>query len=86
MYFLNIVGTEQVFNAFGDKTKILMVSQNKYKKALQPDFPQPPEQWFPATDAEKQEQTRDKKKQRKHQRGHKRWKKLPEPIDVSCTN
>lgn len=60
-----------------------MDSHNKYKKDLQPGFPQPPEQWFPVTDAEKQEQLRFKKKMKKHQRGHKRWKKLPEPIDVS---
>jgi hypothetical protein len=26
---------------------------------------------------------KNKKKQRKHHRGHRRWKKLPEPIDVS---
>ncbi|XP_053407054.1 uncharacterized protein LOC123546772 isoform X2 [Mercenaria mercenaria] len=76
-----LTGTEQVFEAFGDKTKIMMQSQNKYKKELQPGFPQPPEQWFPVTDAEKQEQLRDKKKQKKHQRGHKRWKNLPKPID-----
>ncbi|XP_060595214.1 HEAT repeat-containing protein 4-like isoform X6 [Ruditapes philippinarum] len=76
-----LTGTEQVFDAFGDKSKILMETQNKYKKELQPGFPQPPEQWFPLTEAERQEQLKNKKKQRKHHRGHRRWKKLPEPID-----
>ncbi|KAL4231204.1 HEAT repeat-containing protein 4 [Mactra antiquata] len=76
-----LTGTEQIYSAYGDKSKILMGSNNKYKKDLQPGFPEPPEKWFPSTDAERQEQSRDVKKKKKFERGQKRWKKLPEPID-----
>ena len=76
-------GTEQIHDQFGDQTKIVMESQNKYKKEYQPRFPQAPEDWFPETEKEKEIGKRDKKKKKKHERGHKRWKTLPQPIDVS---
>ena len=60
-----------------------MATHNKYQKELQEEYPQPPRSWFPETEEEKLETGRDQLKQRKHDRGHKRWKKLPQPIDVS---
>ena len=60
-----------------------MATNNKYKKTLQDEFPKSPECWFPETDEERLELQRENLKQRKFNRGHRRWKKLPEPIDVS---
>ncbi|XP_052772793.1 HEAT repeat-containing protein 4-like isoform X2 [Mya arenaria] len=76
-----LTGREQLYQAFGDKQKIVMETNNKYKKELQPGFPKLPETWFPATDAEKQESAREVKKLRKRERGLRRWKQLPQPID-----
>ena len=76
-------GTEQIHEIFGDKNKIVMATHNKYQKELQEEYPQPPRSWYPETEEEKLETSRDHLKRRKQDRGHKRWKKLPQPIDVS---
>ena len=60
-----------------------MATHNKYMKELQEEFPRPPRSWFPETEEEKLETGTDQRKRRKHDRGHRRWKKLPQPIDVS---
>ena len=60
-----------------------MATHNKYKKKLQDEFPKSPERWFPETEAEKEEISRNTMKQPKTDRGHRRWRQLPEPIDVS---
>ena len=78
-----LLGTEQIHELFGDKQKIVMATNNKYKKKLQDEFPKAPERWYPETEEEKLEVLKDHLKQRKFNKGHKRWKQLPEPIDVS---
>ena len=83
MFAIPYSGTIQTYDPFGDKSKIILDSNNKYKRQLQTGFPKPPEHWFPETDEEKEIQKKNKKKQKKFDRGHKRWKQLPESIDVS---
>ena len=80
---LIFLGTEQIHELFGDQHKIVMATNNKYKKKLQDEFPKAPERWYPETEEEKLELLKDHLKQRKFNKGHKRWKQLPEPIDVS---
>ncbi|KAK3595827.1 hypothetical protein CHS0354_014647 [Potamilus streckersoni] len=75
-----LTGTQQHLQPFGDTTKILMETNNKYKKQFQPTFPPEPQEWYPETDKEK-EKKMDRKQIKKYERGHKRWKGLPEPVD-----
>ena len=66
-----------------DPNKIVLSTNNKYKKVLQKESPRLPEEWFPMSNKEKEKMENERFQVKKYQRGLHRWKELPEPIDVS---
>lgn len=77
------LGTKQVHEHYGDKTKILLENNNKYKKQLQTEYPQNPKEWFAETDEERLNRLNVTTKVKHIEKGMHRWSSLPEPIDVS---
>ena len=77
-----ILGAEQLHLGSEAREKILLDSNNKYKKALQQESPRLPQTWYPLTEAEKRQKRKDANKVKKFEKGLHRWKSLPEPIDV----
>ncbi|CAH1785083.1 unnamed protein product [Owenia fusiformis] len=76
-----LTGGEQIYQQFGDRSKITMNSNNKYKKQLRNEFPGKPEAWFPETSDEKHKRLNHTTKVKRAEKGLHRWKSLPEPID-----
>ncbi|XP_021378591.1 HEAT repeat-containing protein 4-like isoform X2 [Mizuhopecten yessoensis] len=74
-----LTGAEQIHEMKGDNTEIYMSTQNRYRKQLQNQYPNPPEDWYPETDQEKY--SVNKPSVKKVERGLQRWHKLPVETD-----
>nr|XP_022342534.1 HEAT repeat-containing protein 4-like isoform X1 [Crassostrea virginica] len=67
-----------------DSDKILLTSENKYQKKLQPQYPPNPETWYNEQDSTPPHEAKETPRIRKVEKGSRRWKELPQPTDDSA--
>lgn len=77
---LLLIGAEQVH--LPDSDKIVLSSDNKYQKKLQPQYPQNPESWYSEQEVTPPHEMKETPRIRKVEKGLRRWKELPQPTDV----
>lgn len=77
---LLLTGAEQVH--LPDSDKIVLSSDNKYQKKLQPQYPQNPESWYSEQEVIPPHEMKETPRIRKVEKGLRRWKELPQPTDV----
>lgn len=77
---LLLTGAEQVH--LPDSDKIVLSSDNKYQKKLQPQYPQNPESWYSEQEVTPPHEMKETPRIRKVEKGLRRWKELPQPTDV----
>lgn len=76
-----LTGAEQVH--LPDSDKIVLSSDNKYQKKLQPQYPQNPESWYSEQEVTPPHEMKETPRIRKVEKGLRRWKELPQPTDDS---
>lgn len=77
---LLLIGAEQVH--LPDSDKIVLSSDNKYQKKLQPQYPRNPESWYSEQEVTPPHEMKETPRIRKVEKGLRRWKELPQPTDV----
>lgn len=77
-----LTGADQIH--LPDSDRIMLSSDNKYQKKLQPQYPQNSESWYNEQEVTPPHELKETPRIRKVEKGLRRWKELPQPTDDSA--